>query len=79
MLHDIRVIPNLFIMFGIFFELITIIRLIEYICLDFGVCKQQRHIPACISAQSDQQIFYLRICKYNIVCFLANFIILTSH
>ena len=84
MLHDIQVIPNLFIMFGKLFELITIIRLIIYTCLDeanpdFGVCKRQRHMPACISAQSDQHIFYLRICKYILVCFLANFNILTSH
>ena len=34
MLHDIPVIPNLFIMFGKLFELITIIRLSIYTCLD---------------------------------------------
>ena len=68
---DIHVMPNLFITFDNLFELITIIRLIIYICLDegnldFGVCKQQRRRPACIYAQSDQRLFYLRIFKYDI-------------
>ena len=60
MLHDIQVIPNLFITFGYLFELITIVRLIIYIDErnpDFGVCKQQRFRPACISTQSDQHLF----------------------
>ena len=60
MLHNIKVIPNLFISFGNPFELITIVRLIIYIDernTDFGECKQQRRRQTCISTQSDQHLF----------------------
>ena len=33
--------------------------------LTSGVCKQQRHKPACASAQSDQRLCYSLIEKYN--------------
>ena len=32
---------------------------------DFVVCKQQRHRPACVSAQSDQHLYHLYFGKYN--------------
>ena len=32
----------------------------------FGACKQQRHRPACASAQSDQRLCHSHIGKYHI-------------
>ena len=34
--------------------------------LSSGVCEQQRHRPACASAQSDQRLCYSLIGKYHI-------------
>ena len=45
----------------------------------FGIGKQQKRRPACVSAQTDQCLCYLLIRKcYNLTCYKSNFNFLAS-